>query len=218
MTDGIQFVFMNVSGNGNNLYLDNILIEPNYDVKPPGDLRISQFSTSSAELTLRWSDRSNNESQFVVERAQGDGEFVEHGVVEANKTFFRDQNIEGGYQYRYRVYAKGREGFNSPASNEVATDEFILTALNPDHFKDEISLFPNPFNNEINLKVNGAKPGQVEVLIANALGQEVDCLLFNKQEAILQEKIFLGDGLKSGIYFVRLSFEGYQKSVILIKN
>lgn len=218
MTEGIQFVFMNVSGNGNNLYLDNIFIEPNYQVNPPADFRISQLNASAAELTLRWSDRSSNESGFVVERAQGDRDFIEHTFVEANKTFYKDQNIEGGYSYSYRVYAQGREGFRSPPSNEVATEEFLLTALGDQVFTDKISLYPNPFTDEINLKIEGERFGKVELVITNTLGQEVGNLILEKQEIILQEKVYFKPALIPGMYFVRLNFEGYQKGFILVKN
>ena len=217
MTEGVQFVLMNVSGNGNNLYLDNIFIEPHYQVNPPQDLKISQFSTASGDLTLRWSDRSTNESQFVVERAQGDGDFVEHALIEANKTFYKDLNIQSGYQYRYRVYAKGREGFRSPASNEVVTEEFI-TGLEDEEFTNNISFYPNPFTNEISLKIEGEKFGKVELLITNTLGQIVGHFLLEKQEAVLHKEVPLDAELMPGMYFVRLKLEGYQKGFVLIKN
>lgn len=217
MTEGVQFVLMNVSGNGNNLYLDNILIEPNYQVNPPEALKISQYTTSPAEVTLRWSDKSANESQFVVERAKGDGDFVEYAVVEANKTFYKDLNIAFGYQYRYRVYAVGREGFRSPASNEVVTEEFI-TSIGKEEFLDNISLYPNPFENEVNLKIEGEKFGQVEVLISNIMGQQVGYISLEKLEPTLYEKLPVANDLMAGMYFVRLRFDGNQREFVLIKN
>jgi uncharacterized repeat protein (TIGR01451 family)/CSLREA domain-containing protein len=70
----------------------------------PSNLVANNGGTGEAALT--WTDNSNNEAGFRVERApQGIGDWQQIGVVEANVTAFSDGNLICGRAYRYRVQA-----------------------------------------------------------------------------------------------------------------
>jgi len=70
--------------------------------------------------TLTWTDNSNNELGFHIERAPvtgtSTGTFTQIGIVGENVTTFVDNNTESGKQYSYRVRAYNAAG-NSAYSN-----------------------------------------------------------------------------------------------------
>lgn len=68
------------------------------------------------QLTLEWDDNSADETGFRIERALGTGSFAEIGRVSANVTSFRDDTVEAGKTYSYRVRAFNGAG-NSAYSN-----------------------------------------------------------------------------------------------------
>jgi hypothetical protein len=73
---------------------------------------------SATEVELRWTDRSDNETQFVVERQDGSAEWVRAATVGANMTSHRDTSAVSGRSYRYRVSARNSGGDSAP-SNEA---------------------------------------------------------------------------------------------------
>lgn len=70
-------------------------------------------------VLLRWTDTSNNETGFGIERAQPPGNFSALGSALAGSTAFRDSTATAGREARYRVRAIGAAG-NSAYSNTAA--------------------------------------------------------------------------------------------------
>lgn len=68
-------------------------------------------------VDLRWTDNSNNEDNFVVERCSGSTctNFITLATLPANTTTFRDSSVARRTTYRYRV--KARNAFGESASN-----------------------------------------------------------------------------------------------------
>ncbi len=74
------------------------------------------------QLTLTWSDNSDNEDGFKIERSLGGSAFDEIAVVEANVETFSDNEVIEGLSYTYRVRAFndfGESGYSNTASGEV---------------------------------------------------------------------------------------------------
>jgi len=75
-------------------------------------------------VDLTWQDNSSNEDSFVIERCKPVGRgknktcnFLQfQSAVGANVTSYRDDSVESGTQYRYRVKARNSNG-DSPYSN-----------------------------------------------------------------------------------------------------
>ena len=62
-------------------------------------------------VTVQWTDRSNNEDGFIVERSLGGEEAFETvSTVAANSTQFRDENLEAGNTYCYRISSFNQAG------------------------------------------------------------------------------------------------------------
>jgi hypothetical protein len=87
------------------------------------------FPALGADLTLNWTDNSNNEDGFNVERKLlQTGTFAPLGAVGANVTTFVDP-VPDGQLYCYRVNAFNAAGA-SPWSSE-ACGQTLSTPLGP---------------------------------------------------------------------------------------
>ena len=86
---------------------------------PAAPTALATMNVSSTQVSLSWSDNSNNEDGFAIERCQGNGNcstFVQIATVGANVTTFLDTGLTPGTPYSYRVRAFNAAG-NSPYSN-----------------------------------------------------------------------------------------------------
>ena len=85
----------------------------------PSGLRIT--SITSGSVILAWTDNSNNETGFKIQRKQGaTGTYTQIGTPGANATTYTDNDtaLLDGTQYYYTVSATNSAG-DSPFSNEV---------------------------------------------------------------------------------------------------
>jgi hypothetical protein len=73
---------------------------------------------NAGQLQLGWTDNSNNEDGFKIERKTGTtGTFTHIATVGANVTSYTDTNLIDGATYCYRVGA-----FNSAGSSDYTTE------------------------------------------------------------------------------------------------
>jgi len=93
-------------------------------------------------------------------------------------------------------------------NNEITLNEFKLGQN-----------FPNPFNPETNIKYTIAKSGFVTLKVFDVMGREVAALVNRKLNPGNYEIAFDGSNLTSGIYFYKLTSEGFTetKRMLLIK-
>lgn len=83
----------------------------------PSNLLVIFTTTSS--IALAWSDNSDNESGFRVERRPGTGgSFIEIATVGANATTYSNIGLGADQSFTYRVHAFNAGG-SSASSNEV---------------------------------------------------------------------------------------------------
>jgi 3-mercaptopyruvate sulfurtransferase SseA len=71
---------------------------------------------SSSQINLSWTDNSNNETGFKVERSKNGRGFSQIATVGANVTTYTDTGLKASTTYRYRVRAYNAGG-NSTYSN-----------------------------------------------------------------------------------------------------
>lgn len=84
-------------------------------------------SSSSAAVKLNWSDQSNNELGFKIERLADPGSFVLLATVPPNTTTYTDSSISVGNTYIYRVCATNEIG-DSVYTNEVTINKWDTVA------------------------------------------------------------------------------------------
>ena len=64
------------------------------------------------QIRVTWSDTSNNENSFVVERSTNNSTFNAAATLPANAIAYDDSNVTGGTRYYYRVRAVNNTGAN----------------------------------------------------------------------------------------------------------
>jgi hypothetical protein len=82
-----------------------------------------QTAAEAAILRLAWSDNSNNEDGFKIERRSPGGSFVEVARVGANVTTYTDSNLAAGAAYCYTVRAFNNAGSSDATNAACGTTE-----------------------------------------------------------------------------------------------
>jgi len=79
---------------------------------------LTATAASASQIALSWTDNSNNEDGFFIERCAGNNctNFVQVAQVAANTSSYPDPGLSSGTFYRYRVRAFNGGG-NSAYSN-----------------------------------------------------------------------------------------------------
>ena len=89
-----------------------------YDI-PAAPSNLTITSLVSNRVSLSWSDNSNNETGFKIQRKQGvTGTYIDIRTTAANVTSFNDSPVTDGTLYYYRVCATNPAG-DSAFSNET---------------------------------------------------------------------------------------------------
>jgi hypothetical protein len=85
-------------------------------------------ATSQSQLALKWSDVSEVETGFEIERRTAQTPYQRIATVDANITGYTDTGLFGGTLYTYRVRATNASGV-SRYSNEASTSTLPVTVL-----------------------------------------------------------------------------------------
>ena len=118
---GIAVRHRDESEEGNNIgvfRVDNIAVTRTFgDVEAPPELppgKVAVYGIPGGGISVNWSDNSNNESGFRVERrAVGATDFEALAVVEANRTHYLDSSGVAGTEWEYRIVALGETELSS---------------------------------------------------------------------------------------------------------
>ncbi|MGH9861796.1 MAG: fibronectin type III domain-containing protein [Candidatus Acidiferrales bacterium] len=88
---------------------------------PAAPSNLAAAAVSSSQINLTWTDNSNNEDGFKIERCLGATcqNFAQIAQIGPNATAYSDTSLSAGTAYRYRVRAFNAGG-NSPYSNMVS--------------------------------------------------------------------------------------------------
>ena len=111
------------------------------------------------------------------------------------------------------------EGVCSPnsVSNWDCTE---LTNYNTDVLKPDtyslLSVYPNPFNSAVRIEYEVANAGEVKLVLYDVSGREVEEIFRGWKEAGYYSSDYRGEGLASGIYFVRFENNQFKNSVKVV--
>jgi len=86
---------------------------------PAAPSALAAAGTSDSTVSLTWSDNSDNESVFVIER---DGQVLS-STVSANTTTFEDSGLAAATTYSYRVKARNSAGDSAWSNSAEATTD-----------------------------------------------------------------------------------------------
>jgi len=92
-------------------------VQPPPTTAPSAPTNLVATANSAFKITLAWSDNSNNEAQFKIERRAGSGSYAQIATVGADTASYADITVSSGTTYTYRVRATNSIG-DSAYSNE----------------------------------------------------------------------------------------------------
>lgn len=120
MTAGTTYYIV-VDGFGTDAGDFMISLEPTIPIAPiaPTDLRVTAVTASRVDLA--WTDNSNNELGFKVERSLDGQAFTEIATVAPNVTTYSDSTVAAATLYFYRVFAFNNFGNSAPTNVVDAT-------------------------------------------------------------------------------------------------
>ena len=87
-------------------------------VKPTG-LVATVLNKNSISLT--WTDNSDNEASFVIQRSLNGTVWIEVGTVNENITSYIDNGLSPSTSYQYRIVARNAFGNSLPSTKKTAT-------------------------------------------------------------------------------------------------
>ena len=79
--------------------------------------------------------------------------------------------------------------------------QFPTTGISEISFKNNLSIFPNPFSNKTTIQYSISKSQNVKLSVYNAFGEQVAILVNEFQESGTQEAVFNAVALPSGAYY-----------------
>ncbi|MEI7984242.1 MAG: fibronectin type III domain-containing protein [Armatimonadota bacterium] len=91
------------------------------DTPPRKPLSLQASATSYHIIHLTWTDDSDNEDGFRVERQTGPDTWVPAGWANANAVSFDDYGVVGSTAYVYRAFAYNNGGDSDPSNTATAT-------------------------------------------------------------------------------------------------
>jgi hypothetical protein len=93
------------------------------ETRPSAPSSLSANADSSSRITVRWSDNSNNETGFRLERSGNGVDYSEIATLGANATTYSDSGLAASSTYYYRVRAYNSAGNSSYSNtNSARTD------------------------------------------------------------------------------------------------
>ncbi len=103
--------------------------DPGGETPPAAPSGLSASAVSNQRIDLTWSDNSNNENGFRVERAVGtSGAFAEIDVIAEDLTSYASTGLLADTEYCYRVRAFNAEGDSAYTNESCATTPSTTTA------------------------------------------------------------------------------------------
>ncbi|MBF0117699.1 MAG: S8 family serine peptidase [Desulfobacterales bacterium] len=96
---------------------------------------LSASSVSSSQIDLNWTDNSDNEEGYKIERKTGaDGTYVELTKISSNTVSYNDTGLNQSTNYYYRVSAyssKGSSGYSNEANATTSKPQEATTTVAP---------------------------------------------------------------------------------------
>jgi hypothetical protein len=113
--------FIVVDGFGTDAGDFNITLEPTVPVAPPAPTDLRVTAVMASQVDLAWTDNSNNEQGFKIERSFDGQTFTEIATVAPNVTTYSDTTVAPATLYFYRVFAFNNFGNSAPTNVVDAT-------------------------------------------------------------------------------------------------
>lgn len=91
---------------------------------PTSPTGLTAISIDTTRVVLRWTDNSNNEAGFIIQRKSPGGNFEDIGSVGSNVSEFINEGLSSGATYIFRVLS-----YNSTGNSTAYSNELIVTTI-----------------------------------------------------------------------------------------
>lgn len=158
---------------------------------------VTQLNTH--QITLNWTDNSNNETGFSIERTDWTGPWQVVGTVGQNITMYVDSGLPDTTFYCYRVNSYNANG-NSGYSNESCDTTWVTGIHSLSYSAIPVSVFPNPSTGIVTINHPQLHSGSC-ANIYSASGALIQTTALTPQQ---QTTLDLSP-LPAGLYFICIS-------------
>ncbi len=170
-------------------------------------------STASATATVTIADPNGCTAAHYT---QGGG-YVAGSQVQNNGTLYECKPFpfSGWCNGAAWAYAPGTGTYWSSAWTAIGPCQSSkTTSLNTSAY----TLYPNPIidTNEIHLKVS--KTSNASIILYNQIGQRITSIVSHKELAQGTHTFAIGNSLKTGIYFVKVTIDGQEEIIKILKR
>src|SRR5207244_871517 len=139
---------------------------PTYPASPTN---LRAVAASSSQINLSWTDNSNNETGFKIERSSDGKTFTQISTVNVNVTTYPDSGLAASTKYYYRILAYS-DGGNSAYSN---TAQATTTTPTPSPTPTPTPTPTPPPSAPTNLAAIAGSPTQLNLSCADNSSNEI---------------------------------------------
>jgi Secretion system C-terminal sorting domain len=169
-----------------------------------------QILESPWSVQLTWTDNSNDESGFVIEREIESTGFVPYDTVGTDVTSYTDTLVVLETTYKYRVFAFTADTISDKSDSLTLKPTGVndVTEIIPTEYN-LTQNYPNPFNPSTTIRFALPFESKVRLEIFNVIGELVKVLINDEtMEVGYKEVVFNASNLSSGIYLYRIIATG----------
>ncbi len=85
----------------------------------------ASVSSNLESITLTWTDRSNYEDGYIIQKRMPDSDWQTVATLAANSNSFIDNSVDPFYDYEYRIWASGNGVTSDTVYIQVSTDRVV---------------------------------------------------------------------------------------------
>jgi hypothetical protein len=116
------------NGTGNSAY-SNTANTTSLGTAPTAPSSLTATAASSSQINLSWTDNSNNETGFRIERSPDNSTWAEITTVSSNITTYQNTGLTASTTYYYRVRAYNGVGNSSYTNSANATTQSSASSI-----------------------------------------------------------------------------------------
>jgi len=148
-----------------------------------------------------------------------DNSFNETGYITTDFDTTENSNCSFAIQNDGKIITTGWRTVDGYQDSTLL--RYDVAALTTNHFnaKSEFSVFPNPFTDSINIRVDLAEPQNLAVDLLDCHGRKIQNLLQDKLFSLGENvvELLMPESLSRGVYFIRISNDSSVVTLKLIK-
>ncbi len=168
--------------------------------------------SDSIEFDLKWSYPEKAEAQaFQVQKSVNNGSWVTMSDASTDTSIHLVVDPEKEYKFRVRAKTNGKWYQNSWSTEVPLKRKYVGIADNPLR---QLTVFPNPFNNELTLAFNAVTEKDTRITVFNLTGKQIENRVVTSEKQIR----FNTDSWNKGLYFIRVTGNNHSFTVKTIKN